>query len=131
MIGSRSKQSESVSSDGVSGTGTVGDARGPGGSAVAAGRAAPAVVNHHRLAPVPRTAAAAGAVGHRAGRVTRRRAGARRTGLGLEGLGDEVGRISCWVPGSGTLDGATCKIGCSLVIRYSHTGQHRLCVLEF
>ena len=84
MIGSRSKQSESVSSDGVSGTGTVGDARGPGGSAVAAGRAAPAVVNHHRLAPVPRTAAAAGAVGHRAGRVTRR-AGARRTGLGLEG----------------------------------------------
>jgi hypothetical protein len=44
----------------------VGDARGPGGSAVAAGSAAPAVVNHHRLTPVLRPAAAAGAVGHRA-----------------------------------------------------------------
>jgi hypothetical protein len=37
----------------------VGDARGAGGAAVAAGHAAPAAVDHHRLAP------AAGAVGHR------------------------------------------------------------------
>ena len=114
MIGSRSKQSESVSSDGVSGTGTVGDARGPGGSAVAAGRAAPAVVDHHRLAPVPRTAAAAGAAGHRAGRVTRRRAGARRTGLGLEG----------WAMWSGELAAGSLDLELSMGILWqSDTGR--------
>jgi hypothetical protein len=47
----------------------VGDARGAGGLAVAAGRAAPAIVDHHGLAPAPvaaGAAAAASAVGHRA-----------------------------------------------------------------
>jgi hypothetical protein len=41
----------------------VGDARGKGGAAVAAGHAEPAAVDHHRLAPA--AGAAAGAVGHR------------------------------------------------------------------
>lgn len=57
------------------------DARLAGGSAVAAGRAAPAVVDHHRLPAAPATGAggrggpaAAGAVGHRA---AGRRAGGR------------------------------------------------------
>lgn len=78
------------------------DARLAGGSAVAAGRAAPAVVDHHRLPAAPATGAggrggpaAAGAVGHRAAGVARGRIGSRDETR--RALGGVAGRIG-WVP---------------------------------
>ena len=71
--------------------GTVGYARGTGGSAVAAGCAPPAVVDHHRLANASAStgpgAAAAGAVRHHA------------EAAAAAAEDDAVGRIG-WVPGS-------------------------------
>lgn len=89
----------------------MGDARGPGGSAVAAGSAAPAVVNHHRLTPVLRPAAAAGAVGHRA---TAGASSPRRSDedeFGFSGLG-RCGRANQLLgPWIWMGRGASCKIG--------------------
>jgi hypothetical protein len=90
----------------------VGDARGPGGSAVAAGCTAPAVVNHHRLTPVLRSAAAAGAVGHRAAAESSSPRRSDEDEFGFSGLG-RCGRANQLLLGPWIRmgRGASCKIG--------------------
>jgi hypothetical protein len=86
----------------------VGDARGAGGSAVAAGRAAPAIVDHHGLAAPPvsvsvAAAAAASAVGHRAVDgcfVAAPDGRSGEDGFGFSGLDGAIGGIN-WLPGHG------------------------------